>query len=274
MSTPNPIAGSDQVADDNGLQDEMKRQGGYTPADAGGFRWVARAAEVMHPYHEKCGANHWPDEGCGHEAHTASLAVGYSMDLDQARKLARCELIGVQEGAKAIVSAASLRALAERHNAVTGAWADSDRTMEDSAVLHGFMAVVRPVLATGDREAAGDLGGRLDFNQPPGKHSREAGHARDDSDPSTERCPDCGHRLDSDCGDGCCSGGGMHKESASTLTQIQQITDPNNAPSPQDDDLPEGTMFPLNDAFQGQWETGPGGAQPKVQAKEAARGGA
>jgi hypothetical protein len=270
-STPNPIAGSDQVADDDHLQQQMK-QGSYTAPDAAGFRWVARAAEVMHPFHERCGANHWPDEGCGHEAHTASVAIGYSMDLDRAHKLAQCELLGAQEGRKAITAAGSVKALAERHNAITAAWATSDRTLEDSAVLHGFMAVVRPVLATGDPQAGGELGSRLDFSRVPGRHSREAGHATDDSHPERDRCPDCGHPTDTDCGCGCCTAGMPSKEGASSLPQIQQIVDPNNAETPQADDLPEGTMFPLNPAFEGQWETGPGGAQPKSQAKEAGKG--
>jgi hypothetical protein len=224
-STPNPIAGSDQVADDNGLQDEMgKRQGSYTSPDASGFRWVARAAEVMQPFHTACSTNHWPDEGCGHDAHTASLAISHAMDLEQAHRIYRCELIGAEEGQKAVQRASTLRGLANRHNAVTAAWADSERTAEDAAVLHGFMAVVRPVLATGEKQAAGELGSRLDFSYAPGRHAREA---------------------------------------ASTLTQIQQITDADNHETPGDDDLPEGTMFPLNEAFTQQWESGPGGAQPK-----------
>jgi hypothetical protein len=57
---------------------------------------------------------------------------------------------------------------------------------------------------------------------------------------------------------------------ASGLTQVQQVTDPDNQPSPQDDDLPEGVMFPVGDSFAQQWTTGPGGAQPTSK-KEGAR---
>lgn len=54
---------------------------------------------------------------------------------------------------------------------------------------------------------------------------------------------------------------------------MQQVTDPNNAPSPQADDLPEGVMFPINEGWAQQWVTGPSGAQPKAggQQKEGAR---
>lgn len=59
-------------------------------------------------------------------------------------------------------------------------------------------------------------------------------------------------------------------EGASALPQVQQVTDPNNAPVPQDDQLPEGVMFPIDPGFAAEWETGPQGAQPKAQ-KEGAR---
>lgn len=65
---------------------------------------------------------------------------------------------------------------------------------------------------------------------------------------------------------------GPPKTAASGLTQVQQVTDANNQPTPQDDDLPEGVMFPVNDALAQQWVTGPGGAQPRQQ-KQAADGG-
>lgn len=65
-------------------------------------------------------------------------------------------------------------------------------------------------------------------------------------------------------------GKGMHRESASGLSQVQQVTDPNNQPSPQDDELPPGVMFPINPGFEQQWVTGPQGAQPKTQ-REGAR---
>ena len=55
----------------------------------------------------------------------------------------------------------------------------------------------------------------------------------------------------------------LRAQGASSLPQIQQVTDPNNAPDPQGDELPAGVMFPLNDAFGAQWETSPQGAQPR-----------
>lgn len=65
----------------------------------------------------------------------------------------------------------------------------------------------------------------------------------------------------------------MARGAASGLGQVQQVTDPNNVPVPQDDQLPEGVMFPINPGFAQQWVTGPGGAQPKAgdQQKEGAR---
>jgi hypothetical protein len=56
----------------------------------------------------------------------------------------------------------------------------------------------------------------------------------------------------------------MRSQGASGLDQVQQITDPNNQPTPEDDQLPAGVMFPLDPAFEAQWATGPGGAQPKA----------
>lgn len=63
------------------------------------------------------------------------------------------------------------------------------------------------------------------------------------------------------------------RTAASGLGQVQQVTDPDNVPVPQDDQLPEGVMFPIDPAFARQWVTGPQGAQPKAaeQQKEGAR---
>jgi hypothetical protein len=58
----------------------------------------------------------------------------------------------------------------------------------------------------------------------------------------------------------------LARTAASGLPQLQQVVDPNNAPVPQDDDLPEGVAFPLGDAFGQQWMTGPEGAQPRTAA--------
>lgn len=64
----------------------------------------------------------------------------------------------------------------------------------------------------------------------------------------------------------------MRSQAASGLPQIQQVADPNNAPDPQGDQLPDGVAFPLNEAFGTQWVTSPGGAQPRAGGQaEAAR---
>jgi hypothetical protein len=60
-------------------------------------------------------------------------------------------------------------------------------------------------------------------------------------------------------------------QAASGLPQVQQVTDPNNKPSPEDDDLPVGVAFPVGDnspqsPFSQQWSTGPDGPQPRTAA--------
>jgi hypothetical protein len=62
------------------------------------------------------------------------------------------------------------------------------------------------------------------------------------------------------------------RQGASGLPQLQQVTDPDNQPAPQDDELPEGVAFPLGDnspssTFRQQWSTGPDGPQPRTGAK-------
>jgi hypothetical protein len=63
----------------------------------------------------------------------------------------------------------------------------------------------------------------------------------------------------------------MRSQAASGLPQIQQVTDPNNAPDPQGDQLPDGVAFPLSEAFGTQWVTSPGGAQPRAGGQATAR---
>jgi hypothetical protein len=59
-------------------------------------------------------------------------------------------------------------------------------------------------------------------------------------------------------------------QAASSLPQLQQVTDPNNGPAPEDDQLPEGVAFPIGEGFAAQWVTTPEGAQPKAAPKTAA----
>jgi hypothetical protein len=59
---------------------------------------------------------------------------------------------------------------------------------------------------------------------------------------------------------------------ASGLPQVQQVTDPDNHPAPEDDELPAGVAFPLGDnspssPFHQQWSTGPDGPQPRTGAR-------
>ena len=64
----------------------------------------------------------------------------------------------------------------------------------------------------------------------------------------------------------------MRSQAASGLPQVQQVTDPNNQPSPEEDELPAGVAFPLGDnspssPFRQQWSTGPDGPQPRTGAR-------
>jgi hypothetical protein len=143
-SAPNPVAG---VPQDAGAERRTAAViEGYSLPDPFGYRWPMQS-EVMHPFHERCASGHWPEEPCGDRAHTASVAVGYAMDLDEARRLAQAEAVGVKEGLRAVTGSHSAAELGAAHNRFAAAWGQTDRTAGDSAVLHGFMAVVRPVLA-------------------------------------------------------------------------------------------------------------------------------
>lgn len=149
-SHPNPVAGTDQ---DAGSDRRVAHIEGYSLPDPFGYRWPM-TTEIMHPFHERCAAAHWPDESCGDRSHTASVAVGYVMNIEQARRTSACEAVGAREGLKAVTSSRSLADLGSWHNRFASAWNGSGRSADDTAVLHGFMAVVRPVLAEmGERTA-------------------------------------------------------------------------------------------------------------------------
>ena len=152
MSTPNPVAGTMQDA--GAEQRRTAAVEGWSMPDPFGYRWLM-TSEVTHPFHEKCASAHWPDETCGRSGvHTASVAVGYTTDLDQARRLAACEAVGAREGLSAVTASHTAAELGDAHNRFAAAWGNSDRTADDTAVLHGFLAVVRPVLADLAHEAA------------------------------------------------------------------------------------------------------------------------
>lgn len=173
-SSPNPVAG---VPQDEGAERRTAAViDGYSLPDPFGYRW-AMTSEVIHPFHERCASAHWPDESCGGIAVTASVAVGYLMDLDQARRAARCEALGVREGLRAVTASRTVAELGDAHNRFANGWGQSDRTADDSAVLHGFMAVVRPVLAEMSCTACkgGDCSACHDRNCACAKHPRGVG---------------------------------------------------------------------------------------------------
>ena len=171
---PGPAAGARQDAGD-GLR-QAARVAGYSAPDPFGYRW-GMTTEVLHPFHEHCGSAHWPDEACYDRTHVASVAVGYTMDIDQARRAAQCEAVGVREGLLAVTASRSAAELGAAHNRFAAAWGQTDRTAEDSAVLHGFMAVVRPVLAELSCTACkgGDCPNCSDPDCGCAKHPRGAG---------------------------------------------------------------------------------------------------
>lgn len=172
-SHPNPVAGTQQDAGAEHRQAVAAVIDGYSLPDPFGYRW-AMQPDVMHPFHERCGSGHWPDESCGGIAVTSSVAVGYLMDLDAARRAAQCEAVGVREGLRAITASHSAAELGDAHNRFASAWGQTDRTLDDTAVLHGFMAVVRPVLAEIHCTACkgGDCGNCTDRDCACAKHPR------------------------------------------------------------------------------------------------------
>ena len=318
-SHPNPVAGTQQDAGADRRQ--VAAVQGYSMPDAFGYRWVT-TAEVHHPYHTACSGAHWPDEPCGgSREHTASVAVGYSMDLHKAARLDAAERLGAQEGLHAYHASQTVADLVAAHNRFAAAWGDSDRTDEDSAVLHGYMAVVRPVMAdllheardfseaerekdakSGDAlpdgklpiedehdlENAERLKGKVkgvpksEVNSYMREKEKEFGHkessrSRLDFPRAAEAAfakgaPFAGYKdfaacvaANQDKGDpeAYCGKIKHRVEGASSLTQVQQIVDPNNTPTPGDDDLPDGVAFPLNPDWEAQWQTGPQGAAPK-----------
>jgi hypothetical protein len=79
-------------------------------------------------------------------------------------------------------------------------------------------------------------------------------------DPSSY-CGEIKHRTE----DKAPANGGNAHTAASGLDQVQQVTDPDNVPSPEDDQLPEGVAFPLGDSLGEQWVTSPAGPRPKAR---------
>jgi hypothetical protein len=155
-STPNPIAGQNM---DEGSE---KRQtvAAYTPPDHEGFRWrltAARDGEEPVPYHEKCGALHWPDEACGHgQAHTASMAVGYVMNAEDWYRRARFQDQGAAEGTAVLRAVGTdMSKVAQHHNTLIGSFKMAARTEDEVAWLRGYLAQIRPVLAGGGLQCEG-----------------------------------------------------------------------------------------------------------------------
>jgi hypothetical protein len=293
-SAPNPVAGTPQDAGADKRQ-TVATMAGYSVPDPSGYRWPM-TTEIMHPFHERCASAHWPDESCGGRAHTASVAIGYTLNLDQAHRAAQCERIGATEGLRAIASAATVGDLAARHNRVAAAWATSGQgSPDDTAVLHGFMAVVRPVLAERGLGAGGVTEAEREGapHHLPGTDKFPVGSAADvrnakhdigrTSEPHGKVvryidemakeygvAPVGGSQKAASLGGDAWGRLGFNRQGASSLTQIQQTVDPDNQDTPQDDQLPDGVAFPINDSFAQQWVTGPGGAQPRGGQKEAA----
>lgn len=176
-STPNPVAG--QVQDEGADQRRTAAVEGWSMPDPFGYRWMM-TPEIVHPFHERCASAHWPEEPCGDRSHTASVAVGYVTDLAQARHAASCEAVGAREALAAVTSSHTAAELGEAHNRFAAAWGASGQSPDDTAVLHGFFAVVRPVLAELEHEASmtctackgGDCGDCKDRDCGCAKHPR------------------------------------------------------------------------------------------------------
>lgn len=177
MSTPSPVAGSDQVADDDRLNRQMgqpgsQRTGSWTPADGQGYQWWMGDGTEM-PFHVACTGEHWPEQRCGAGLeHAASVAIGYALSFDDVARTVALEDVGRDEGLRAVRAARGPADLVAHHNRLVTAFTGGDRDDDDAAVLHGFLAVVRPVLAR-------------DFSQ----QQREKAKAQGDTLPGTTKLP-------------------------------------------------------------------------------------
>jgi hypothetical protein len=252
QSQPNPVAGTDQVAGNvPPMRAASMRHAAYTGPDQDGFRWRISSASdeagggdvdpMAAPYHTRCGSTHWPEQACGHAGeHTASVAVGYLMNSEDFARIAYFEAQGATEGVGVLRAAGrDLSRVAAHHDALTAAFRREARGEDEIAWLHGYMSRVRPVLAAGGATCA--CGAAVKAGKTQCKNCRQAGKAK------------TGGRLDFF----------RAAEAASRLPQVQETVSPDNVPDPQADQLPPDTMFPIDPAFAQQWETGPGGAQPK-----------
>lgn len=161
-SAPTPVTGPGEP------QNADKRPqiaASYTRPDPMGFRWamaVLSADDHTAPWHTKCAAFHYPDEGCGaSRAHMASVAIDHSMTLDEALRREGFERAGAWEGYGVWQSGGgSLQPVIEHHNRILRGFTAAARTEDEVAWLHGYLATVRPLLSEGiTAESAKGLAG-------------------------------------------------------------------------------------------------------------------
>jgi hypothetical protein len=153
QSTPNPVAGSDQVADAEPLDDEDVQPGArsasLTPPDWQGYRWRTAMAQppLDAPWHARCGSLHWPTDPCGSQGHTA--AVSWAQTAETFARTASLQAGGFAEGTQVMAAARmSVPAVASHHNQLLGAFTAAARTEDEVHWLHGYLAAVRPLLAS------------------------------------------------------------------------------------------------------------------------------
>jgi hypothetical protein len=158
-SAPNPAMGQ-QMDEGAPPRPTAERQASlrfsaYTGPDQDGFRWHIGSDQDVDtldtPYHERCSSLHWPEQDCSHgNAHTASVAVGYLMSVEDFHRRAYFESQGSAEGTAVLRAAGGdLKRLARHHGAVAEGFRAEARTEDEIAWLHGYLARVRPVLAGG-----------------------------------------------------------------------------------------------------------------------------
>jgi hypothetical protein len=132
------------------------RVSAYTGPDSEGFRWHTGSDQdgdtFVTPYHERCGSLHWPEQACHNGSeHTASVAVGYLMSMEDLQRQARSEALGMAEGDLVLRRAAGdMARVAAHHDAIAAAFRAEARTDDEIAWLHGYLARVRPLLARRD----------------------------------------------------------------------------------------------------------------------------
>lgn len=138
---PNPVTGRPEDDDQMG-----GHSASLTLPDHEGYRWhTAQRFPLGAPLHVRCGSLHWPGGRCG--APGEHVAVSYASTIDELRQEEQSQRAGFREGA-ALFGTGPIARVAAHHNALLGAFTAAERTADEISWLHGYLAAVRPMLAS------------------------------------------------------------------------------------------------------------------------------